>query len=210
MLRSHPETDERLCDIARRRRPRENWRSWPCADLPLPANNFSQRRPHCTYLPRLSSCLGVRLSLGFVSLSCFPGLPFDISVSTPHRLISSRLKVVTYWYRAPELLLGAKHYTKAIDIWSIGCIMAELIHRSPIFRYREGERRTAVTQQLFRSRLHKDSDAVPVCRLPYQLKRGSIQKQPSKIENYKPGKRMRSSPSIACRVIDGYQRRDNG
>src|SRR2546426_106464 len=35
--------------------------------------------------------------------------------------------VVTFWYRAPELLLGARHYTKAIDIWAIGCIFAELL-----------------------------------------------------------------------------------
>jgi cyclin-dependent kinase 8/11 len=34
--------------------------------------------------------------------------------------------VVTLWYRAPELLLGAKHYTKAVDVWAIGCILAEL------------------------------------------------------------------------------------
>lgn len=41
--------------------------------------------------------------------------------------------VVTIWYRSPELLLGAKHYTKAIDIWAIGCIFAELITTKPIF-----------------------------------------------------------------------------
>ncbi|MCP9264909.1 Cyclin-dependent kinase 8 [Dirofilaria immitis] len=39
--------------------------------------------------------------------------------------------VVTFWYRAPELLLGAKHYTKAIDIWAIGCIFAELLTSEP-------------------------------------------------------------------------------
>lgn len=41
--------------------------------------------------------------------------------------------VVTSWYRAPELLLGSRHYTKAIDIFSIGCIFAELITFIPVF-----------------------------------------------------------------------------
>ncbi|KAJ1971323.1 hypothetical protein H4R35_005329 [Dimargaris xerosporica] len=37
---------------------------------------------------------------------------------------------------APELLLGAKEYTTAIDMWSIGCIFAELIERKPLFQGR--------------------------------------------------------------------------
>ncbi|KAF7634908.1 Protein kinase domain-containing protein [Meloidogyne graminicola] len=41
--------------------------------------------------------------------------------------------VVTFWYRAPELLLCSKHYTKGIDIWAIGCIFAELLTSEPIF-----------------------------------------------------------------------------
>lgn len=41
--------------------------------------------------------------------------------------------VVTRWYRAPELLLGCKNYTTSIDIWSLGCIMAELYLRVPFF-----------------------------------------------------------------------------
>jgi len=40
--------------------------------------------------------------------------------------------VVTLWYRAPELLLGSKMYTTAIDMWSVGCIFAELISREPL------------------------------------------------------------------------------
>lgn len=39
--------------------------------------------------------------------------------------------VVTRWYRAPELLFGAKHYTSAVDIWSTGIIFAELMLRIP-------------------------------------------------------------------------------
>ncbi|KAL3501048.1 hypothetical protein ACH5RR_035497 [Cinchona calisaya] len=41
--------------------------------------------------------------------------------------------VVTLWYRAPELLLGAKQYSTAIDMWSLGCIMAELLGKVPLF-----------------------------------------------------------------------------
>lgn len=41
--------------------------------------------------------------------------------------------VVTLWYRAPELLLGATEYSTAIDMWSMGCIMAELLTKKPLF-----------------------------------------------------------------------------
>ncbi|CAJ1935637.1 unnamed protein product [Sphenostylis stenocarpa] len=44
--------------------------------------------------------------------------------------------VVTLWYRAPELLLGAKQYSTAIDMWSLGCIMAELLSKEPLFNGR--------------------------------------------------------------------------
>jgi len=40
--------------------------------------------------------------------------------------------VVTLWYRAPEVLLHCS-YATAVDIWSIGCIMAELYNRKPLF-----------------------------------------------------------------------------
>lgn len=43
-------------------------------------------------------------------------------------------KVVTLWYRAPELLLGAKQYSEKIDMWSIGCIMAEFFIGEVLFR----------------------------------------------------------------------------
>ncbi|XP_062449467.1 cyclin-dependent kinase 11B-like isoform X4 [Rhea pennata] len=41
--------------------------------------------------------------------------------------------VVTPWYRAPELLLGAKEYSTAIDMWSVGCIFGELLTQKPLF-----------------------------------------------------------------------------
>jgi len=41
--------------------------------------------------------------------------------------------VVTLWYRAPELLLGADKYNQSVDIWSLGCIFGELLKNEPLF-----------------------------------------------------------------------------
>lgn len=42
--------------------------------------------------------------------------------------------VVTRWYRAPEILCEASSYGKSVDIWSVGCIFAELLGRKPLLR----------------------------------------------------------------------------
>lgn len=41
-------------------------------------------------------------------------------------------RVVTLWYRAPELLLGSTDYGFAIDLWSAGCLLAEMFYGKPI------------------------------------------------------------------------------
>ena len=41
--------------------------------------------------------------------------------------------VATRWYRAPEILLGSTKYSKAVDMWSMGCIVGELVNGKPIF-----------------------------------------------------------------------------
>lgn len=43
-------------------------------------------------------------------------------------------KVITLWYRPPELLLGCAMYTSKIDMWSVGCIIAEMFRRSGLFK----------------------------------------------------------------------------
>ena len=41
--------------------------------------------------------------------------------------------VATRWYRAPEILLGSNEYSKGVDLWSLGCIIAEMVLNKPIF-----------------------------------------------------------------------------
>ncbi|XP_027345077.1 probable serine/threonine-protein kinase At1g54610 [Abrus precatorius] len=50
----------------------------------------------------------------------------------PHHSVPLTSRVVTLWYRPPELLLGANHYGVAVDLWSTGCILGELYTGRPI------------------------------------------------------------------------------
>ncbi|TQV99089.1 hypothetical protein V2A60_004582 [Cordyceps javanica] len=51
------------------------------------------------------------------------------SFADPHQNMTSN--VITRWYRPPELLFGAKHYSGAVDVWSVGAVFAELVMRAP-------------------------------------------------------------------------------
>lgn len=51
------------------------------------------------------------------------------SFGSPNRIYTHQ--VVTRWYRAPELLFGSRMYGTGVDIWAVGCILAELLLRVP-------------------------------------------------------------------------------
>ena len=51
--------------------------------------------------------------------------------SVPIRTLTH--EVETLWYRAPEILLGQKEYSLGVDIWSVGCIFAEMVEKKPLF-----------------------------------------------------------------------------
>ena len=43
-------------------------------------------------------------------------------------------EIITLWYRPPEIILGAEEYKESVDIWSVGCIFAEMAIRKPLFK----------------------------------------------------------------------------
>lgn len=55
-------------------------------------------------------------------------------VEEPNPSKAMTQEVVTQYYRAPEILMGAKHYTNGVDMWSVGCIFAELLGRRILFQ----------------------------------------------------------------------------
>lgn len=75
-----------------------------------------------------------------------------------HSLYSGDKVVVTIWYRAPELLLGSRHYTPAIDMWALGCIFAELLSLRPIFKGEEAKMDSKKTVPFQRNQMQKIVD----------------------------------------------------
>lgn len=69
-------------------------------------------------------------------------------------------QVITRWYRPPELLFGCRYYSTAVDIWSVGCIFAELMLRIP---YLAGESDMDQLKTIFRALGTPTEDDWPVC-----------------------------------------------
>ncbi|XP_062860840.1 mitogen-activated protein kinase 12 isoform X2 [Trichomycterus rosablanca] len=89
--------------------------------------------------------------------------------------------VVTRWYRAPEVILNWMHYTQTVDIWSVGCIMAEMLMGKPLFKgndhldqLTEIMKITGTPTQEFISKLQSEDAKSYIQRLP-RLKKRDIQ-----------------------------------
>jgi len=57
----------------------------------------------------------------------------DFGLACRTNLKTKTNRVITRWYRPPELLLGQTQYDEAVDIWSLGCVFAELVSKEPLF-----------------------------------------------------------------------------
>ena|SRR6267154_2061743 len=68
--------------------------------------------------------------------------------------------VCSRWYRPPELLFGCRYYSTAVDIWSVGCIFAELMLRTP---YLPGESDMDQLKTIFRALGTPTEEEWPVC-----------------------------------------------
>jgi cyclin-dependent kinase len=67
-------------------------------------------------------------------------------------------EVVTLWYRPPDILLGSKTYSTQIDMWSVGCIFAEMVSGVPLFK---GENEKDQLDKIFQIKGTPDSESWP-------------------------------------------------
>ena len=81
-----------------------------------------------------------------------PGYKMTCQVITRYALLHMILRFRSFierrWYRPPELLFGCRYYSTAVDIWSVGCIFAELMLRTP---YLPGESDMDQLKTIFRA-----------------------------------------------------------
>ena len=79
----------------------------------------------------------------------FPGFLFILELKS-NCFICCRYtnRVVTLWYRPPELLLGERNYGPPVDLWGAGCIMAEMWTRSPIMQGNTEQQQLTFISQL--------------------------------------------------------------
>lgn len=79
--------------------------------------------------------------------------------------------VATRWYRPPEILLLYKRYTKAMDIWSVGCILGELLLRKPLMPGKDPENQLELIFSLFGTPTDEDIASIPNARSRRMLDR---------------------------------------
>jgi len=69
--------------------------------------------------------------------------------------------VATRWYRAPELLLGWKEYGSSVDMWSVGCILAELLKRKPFLPGTETKNQLELIIDIFGNPSEEEINVIP-------------------------------------------------
>jgi serine/threonine protein kinase len=69
--------------------------------------------------------------------------------------------VATRWYRAPELLLAYKEYDSSVDMWSVGCILAELLRRKAFLPGTETKNQLELIIDIFGNPTEEDLNAIP-------------------------------------------------
>lgn len=90
---------------------------------------------------------------GYIKIGDF-GLARSISI--PMRIYTH--EVVTLWYRSPEILLGTEYYGPSVDLWSIGCIFAEMSNKKALFA---GDSEIDQLYRIFRTLGTPDSEQWP-------------------------------------------------
>jgi serine/threonine protein kinase len=150
---------------------------------------------------------------------CDFGLARGLTVNEQDKMTSY---VTTRWYRAPELLFNENRYAKAVDMWSIGCIVAELLSKSPFLPGDSTFSQIDITFNLLGTPDEKIFDKFPRTELKERARRLPLKQRPSLIDlfpsspgpavdllerllEYNPERRISATEALACPYFYGFQ-----
>ncbi|TFK67848.1 mitogen-activated protein kinase [Pluteus cervinus] len=134
--------------------------------------------------------------------------------------------VATRWYRAPEIMLTFKQYTKAIDVWSVGCILAEMLSGKPLFPGRDYHHQLTLILDVLGTPTLDEFYAITTRRsrdyiraLPFRKKRPFAQLFPNanplavdfltKTLTFDPKKRITVEEALAHPYLEAYHDPDD-
>ena len=108
---------------------------------------------------------------------------FGLSRATHNAEVPGKMTdyVATRWYRAPELLLEVREYGASVDVWSVGCILAELLRRKPFLPGSDSRNQLDLTFDIFGTPTEEFITAIPKPRVRKYL-RSLAQKKPRSLE----------------------------
>ena len=93
-------------------------------------------------------------------------------------------EVVTLWYRAPDILMGSNNYSTQVDMWSVGCILAEMVNMKPLFLGQHNEDQLI---EIFKAMGTPDPEAWPEMTTLHLYKPDMPKYPPVPIEKLCPG-----------------------
>jgi len=134
--------------------------------------------------------------------------------------------VATRWYRAPEVMLTFKEYTRAIDIWSVGCVLAEMLSGKPLFPGRDYHHQLSIILDILGTPSLDDFYAITSQRsreylraLPFRRKKPFSQLFPEanpkaidfleKCLTFSPRKRIDVAEALAHPYLEAYHDPDD-
>lgn len=106
--------------------------------------------------------------------------------------------VVTIWYRAPELLLGTKHYTSSVDLWSAGLVLAELLQSSPCLTGETTIEQLSLIVKLLGSPTSDDMAALSAIGCPDLIKWRRESLSSGRVDNLERRFLTETSPETVC------------
>lgn len=85
---------------------------------------------------------------------------FGLARVNPEEASQLTAYVATRWYRAPEIMLCWREYTRAVDMWSVGCILAEIVGRRPLFPGTDFLHQLQLVTDVIGTPSHSDIEAI--------------------------------------------------